>query len=130
LSFFTPYSFTAVTDTLAFVRLRLTEAADFSGNLTNLLLVNAFDYHFGLSGSFYGDPGGNRILNRMGKAQRKAQHAALSLCTITTAHQLQLALEALGYAGYHVGNQGAHCTSNRTRLLAPSRGANRRALPS
>src|SRR5690606_33724183 len=117
LSFFTPYSFTAVTDTLAFVRLRLTEAADFCGNLTNLLFVDAFDNHFSLSWSFYGDPSGNRILNRMGKAQRKAEHAALGLRTITNAHQLQLTLEALRHSGDHVGNQGTHCTSNRTGLL-------------
>jgi hypothetical protein len=85
-----------IAHTLTLVRFWRPVTADVCSNLTDLLLIYAFNQNFRLAWSFNSDTFRHFVINRMGKTQRQVELAPLSLGTITNPHQLKLALEALG----------------------------------
>ena len=117
LGFFTTDDFVGVTHALAFVRLRRTEVANFGSNLTDQLLVDTLDQDIGLAGGLSDDAGRQFVINRMGEAEGQGQHLALGLRFVTNADQLELALEALADADYHVVHQSTGGTSHGASLL-------------
>ena len=91
-----------VVDTLALVRLGRTMAADLSGDLTDLLLVDTLDVHVGVVGNLEGDALGSLDDHGVREAQGELEVLALLLHAVTDAGELELLLEALGNANNHV----------------------------
>ncbi|SUX37452.1 Uncharacterised protein [Cedecea davisae] len=69
LSLFGTHDFVGVTNTLAFIRLRTTVGAQISCNLTDHLLISAFQHDFSLSRTFSSDTRRQLMLNRVREAQ-------------------------------------------------------------
>ena len=91
-----------VVDTLALVRLGRTMAADLSGDLTDLLLVDTLDVHVGVVGNLEGDALGSLDDHGVREAQGELEVLTLLLHAVTDAGELELLLEALGNANNHV----------------------------
>ena len=96
-----------IVDTLALVRLGRTMAADLSGDLTDLLLVDTLDVHVGVVGNLEGDALGSLDDHGVREAQGELEVLALLLHAVADAGELELLLEALGNANNHVVDEGA-----------------------
>src|SRR5690606_14711224 len=94
-----------------------TEAPDIGSNLTKQLLVGTTQYNFSLARRLSRYTRRQRILDRMGKAQRQADGTPLCLSAVTNAHKLELSLKTLAHANYHIIYQCAKSTGHRPRLL-------------
>ena len=82
-------------------------AADLSGDLTDLLLVDTLDVHVGVVGNLEGDALGSLDDHGVREAQGELEVLALLLHAVTDAGELELLLEALGNANNHVVDEGA-----------------------
>ncbi|VDY62913.1 Uncharacterised protein [Shimwellia blattae] len=100
LSLFGTHDFVGVTNTLAFVRLRTTVGAQISCNLTDHLLISAFQHDFSLSRAFCSDASRQLMFNGMRETQRQVYYIPFDRCTITYTNQLQFLGEAFGNTDY------------------------------
>src|SRR5690606_32396733 len=107
LGFLADDGFVGVLHALALVRLGRTEAADLGGDFAPRLLVGAGDDDLGLGRRAQGDALRRREHDRVREAQREVEVLALDSGAVANAHQLELALEALGDAVDHVGDDRA-----------------------
>lgn len=82
-------------------------AADLSGDLTDLLLVDTLDVHVGVVGNLEGDALGSLDDHGVREAQGELEVLALLLHAVTDAGELELLLEALGNANNHVVDESA-----------------------
>src|SRR5690606_1216462 len=97
---------------LALVRLGRAEAADLRRHLAHALLVGTGDHDLGLGRGADGDALGDLEQHRVREPQRQVEVLALHRGAVTHAHQLELALEALGNAVHHVGDDRAQGTGD------------------
>src|SRR5690554_2265441 len=116
LLFRKPYTFTLV-------GLGRTERADISSDLANLLLIDTANNHFRIGRSFYGNPFGQLILDRMGETQSQIKLITLRLGTIAYAREQELTLEARGYTSHHIANQCTGSTSKSAGLFSTITGS-------
>ena len=104
----------AILDTLALVGLRLAPAANFGGNLTDLLTVDPADLDRRRVGSLHVDAVGNGVVDVVAIAELQLQVLALGRGAIADAVDLEHLGETLGDAGDEVLD---------LRALHPPRGA-------
>src|SRR5574343_1135064 len=121
LGFLDNHHFIGITNTLAFIWLRLAICTNLGGNLTDLLLIRTLNQDFGLGRTLNLHTCGHLVRHRVRKAERQIQGVTLSLGTITNANQLQLAFEALGYAGHHVAEVCTHGAPHGTCIRSTSK---------
>src|SRR6267142_6801185 len=108
-------SLARIADAFVLVRVRWTQAAHFRRDLSNFLPVDAREREFGL---LWVDRAiharGQRILDRMGKAEAEDYHPlAFHFRTITDADNLQFASPALGDAFDSVVHESSGQPVNR-----------------
>src|SRR5690606_26276406 len=102
LGFFTQYDFIRITNAFALVGLWLTICTDFSSNLTQQLLVSAFQYYFGLARGFNGYAFRKNVINRMRETHRQVYSIAFCFSTIADANQGHFLFETLSDTDNHV----------------------------
>src|SRR4029077_1265624 len=105
LSFLAEDVFARVLDAFALVRLGLAEATDYRGDVPDLLAIDAGNDNLGRLGHGDRDALRNRIHDVVAIAELDLQVLALQRGAVTDAVNLQPALEALGHARHHVGEQ-------------------------
>src|SRR3954462_617939 len=115
LAFFAADHFVAVLDTLALIRLRTPERANFRRDLTDPLAVGAADRDS--RRPFAGDlhVARDRVDDVVAVAELQRQVVALHRGAITDAVDFEIAGKAGRDAGHHVVDQGARRAPHRTR---------------
>src|SRR5690606_19294028 len=102
LSFFTTNHFVRVTHAFALVRLWATVITDFSGHLTDQLLIDTLDQDISLAGGLSGNAVRQFIFHRMREAEGQGRDLTFGLRFVTHANQLELRLRDLADAHHHV----------------------------
>jgi len=125
LAFLAEDELALVADAFALIGLGLAPLADVRGDLTNLLLVNAFHNDFGLLRRGDGDTSRNREVYFVAVTQRKLQDVAVHRSAITHTLNFHLFLEAGADADDQIFDHRARHAPLLTRDL---RGAARRHL--
>src|SRR5690606_28013335 len=95
-----------VANALALVRLGGTDLAHVGSHLADQLLVDAGHRDLGRFGHLEGDPRRSLERHRMAEPALKLEILSLQLGPIADALDLQVAPEAFGDTGDHVGQQG------------------------
>src|SRR5262245_10952822 len=107
-----------IPDALALVRLGRPIAANLGGHLADLLLVDAGHHDLGRLRRRDRNALRDRIDDLVAVAELKLQILALHGGAIADAGDLEPALEPLGHAGDHVGEQRPHGAPHGARALA------------
>jgi hypothetical protein len=95
-----------ILDSLTLIRLRRTLLANFSCELSNLLLIGTGNDDAVGTGNLNGDSVDLRHYNIVREAEVHNEILALLLYTVTNTVNLKLLLEALGYTLNHVSDEG------------------------
>src|ERR1700759_1269831 len=104
LAFFAPDRLGRVLDTLALVGLGRTQAADFRGELSNLLTIGSGDLDLGRLDRLDLDTGGNGNFDVVAEAELQLQHLGVGSGAIADAVDLEVDGEAVRNAAHHVAS--------------------------
>ena len=97
--------FVTVPDTLSLIRFRRSETTNLRRNLTDFLLIGAFDQDFSLAWCFHIHAAWNLIHDRMGEPEAQVELRPFSLSPITDTDNGQRLLETLGDTRDHIAQQ-------------------------
>src|SRR5262252_458195 len=117
LAFLAPDGLGRILDALALVRLGRTQAADFGGDLADLLAIGAGNLDRGRPRGFHLNAGRNGHLDVMAEAQLQLQVLGVGLGAIAHAVDLEVDGEAVRHALHHVAG-GAPLHAGAAALAA------------
>src|SRR5476649_2181842 len=121
LAFFAPDRLGRVLDALALVGLGRTQAADFRGELPDLLAIGARDLDLGRLQRLDLDASGDRNLDVVAEAELKVQRLGIGRGAIAHAVDLEVDGEAVRHTAHHVAREvtgGAPLHARATAFVA------------